>query len=256
MAPPSPLDAHAQAWRATRSGLELFALGARDNRSALDLEPFGLPATWCAAEEHPALCAQYLALNRLSFPRLPLARWAMSDLYLMPGAIVGFRGHSSWLPAEAREAIGAPEEAILAAWVGVPSVRPGERIGVSLMSFVPGLGAWAKAFGARVHRARSLRGVAQWASPSLRSHVRLGPLRVLGRVPGGHDLGDASFVYATDLDEAIWAAAMAKQLELPILQRVPIADSAALSALLDAADRGEPVRIVPPGLSQGCVTLG
>jgi hypothetical protein len=217
----------------------VFALGARANRPHLDLEPFGVPCEWLPAEDHPELCEQYLALNRAKFPDLPLERWVLSDVYLLPGAIVGVMDR---------------DDRILSAWVGLPSVVRHERIGVSLLSVAPGMGAWAKAFGARVHRARSLRGVARWASKSLRTHVRMGPLRVLGPVPGGRD--DGAFAYATDLDDGTWEAAMAGQLDWPVLRRVRADDRIATDGILEAAAAGEPVRIVPPGLDGGWVTLG
>jgi len=233
------LDVQAQAWFAERPRLRFAALGARVNEPALDRRPFGVEAGWLPAEEHEDLALGYLELNRAAFPRLPLPRWALSDLYLMPGAI----------------GLLLDGDAIQAAYVAAPSVVPGRFVGVSLLSVVPGLGAWVKTLTLRMLRARVVHGVAQWANPAVRAHTRLGPLRVLGRVPGGHDLGDASFAYETVLDEATWAAAMARALTVPVRGRVAVDDVAALRALLDRAGAGEDVRIAPPGLDAGHVLL-
>jgi hypothetical protein len=244
------LEAQAEALFRDAPDMHLVALGGRRTASSLDTFPFGVRAGFLAAEDHPELCAQYLALNRLAFPRLPLPSWVLSDLYLLPGAIAIVRGRAERLPAHVRSGLGlAPDAvAILAAWVGVPTVEPGRFIGVSLLSFVPGLGAWAKAFGLRMLRARRLEGVAQWASPSLRTHTRMGYLHVIGRVPGGHELGASSFVYRTDLHrDEVWAAAMARVLHRPSVG-VRWDDVGALSARLLAAENGEEVMIVPPGI--------
>ena len=234
------LEVQARALFTERPRLRLAALGARANEHALDRRPFGVEAEWLPAEEHEDLALRYLELNRAAFPRLPLPRWALSDLYLMPGAI----------------GLLLRDDAIQAAYVAAPSVVPGRFVGVSLLSVAPGLGAWAKALTLRMLRARVVHGVAQWANPAVRAHTRLGPLRILGRVPGGHDLGDASFAYETLLDEATWAASMTRSLSLPVTERVAVDDEAALRTLLDRAEAGERLRIVPPGLEQGQVLLG
>lgn len=235
-----PLDVQARAFFAAQPRLRLAALGVRVNAPALDLCPFGIEAEWLAAEDHEPLALRYLALNARAFPRLPVPRWVLSDLYLMPGAI----------------GLLLDGDEVQAAYVAAPSVIAGRFVGVSLLSVVPGLGAWAKTLTLRMLRARLVHGVAQWANPAVRAHTRLGPLRVLGRVPGGHDLGDASFAYETVLDEPIWAAAMARQLILPVRERVAADDTNAVCNLLDRAESGEELRIVPPGLDAGHVLLG
>jgi hypothetical protein len=245
------LDALGRAW----PDVTFAALGGRANGAHLDLAPLGRELAFFAAEASPGLCAQYLYLNRVAFPRLPLPAWVLSDLYLLPGAVLLVRGRADRLGRPLGEGLGsAPDaDAILAAYVAVPSVEPGRFVGVSLMSFVPGLGAWAKTLGAKMLRARRLEGVTQWNSPSLRTHTRLGPMQVIGRVPGDHELAPSSFVYATDLtDESRWAAAMARELDLPSVG-VPSHDAIALAARLDAAEAGEPVAIAPPGLRDGHV---
>ncbi|MCC6559408.1 MAG: hypothetical protein IT372_41330 [Polyangiaceae bacterium] len=218
-------------------GVSLAALGARDNAGALDLAPFGCPARYLAAEERPDLAERYRAENLASFPgELALPGWVLSDLYLLPGAIGLLLDR---------------DEAIAAAYFAAPTVTPGLFIGVSLFSRRPGIqaGAWIKALTLKMMKARRLRGVAQWSSPSLRVHTRMGPLRVVGAVPGIHELRARSFVYESDLaDDASWQDAMARRSTLSPTRRIHSADSGELGRLLDRAEAGERIMIPPPGL--------
>jgi hypothetical protein len=137
-------------------------------------------------------------------------------------------------------------------------VVPGQFIGVSLLSFLRGVqaGAWVKLLTLRMYRARRMRGVAQWDNPSVRVHTRLGPLRLVGRVPGGHEYAERTFVYETDLaDEARVVEAMARRLPLTPTLRIAARDTGALGALLERAEAGEVLHLVPPGLEDGHVLL-
>jgi len=234
--------------------ISLAALGARHNASAIDLRPFGKDARYFAAEDYPALVERYRAANLYAFPgELALPGWVLSDLYLLPGTIGLLLCPASMLKAPVRKRLGLSldDEAIAAAYVGAPSVHPGAFIGVSLISLVPGIhaGAWVKALTLRMLRARSLRGVAQWSSPSLRVHTRMGPLRIVGAVPGTHEFRDKSFVYESDLvDEWRWGEAMARRQSLLPTMRVRTDDAPALRSLLNRAEAGERLHLVPPGL--------
>lgn len=209
--------------------LRLAVLGARGNDVGLDLAPCGVPATFLAAEDHGDLARRYLALNRAVFANVPLAAWVLSDVYLLPVGI----------------ALLLDGDAIAAAWVGLPSVR-GDAVGVSLISTVPGAGAVVKLLGARMLRVRRVRGVTQWSSDALRTHTRLGPLRVLGPVPA-HELAD-TFVYETDLsDDALVDAALARRHPLLATTFVDRTEPTALAALLRRATTRGDVVIAPPG---------
>ncbi|MDY7232346.1 hypothetical protein [Hyalangium rubrum] len=240
--------------------LSLAALGASANAQALDLKPAGVPATFLPAEEHGALVLQYRELNQLAFGALGTPSWVVSDLYLLPGAIGLLRCPARLLEDSARERLGLPDEALTvgAAYYAAPSVVSGVFIGVSLLSFVRGIraGMWAKMLTLRMLRARRLRGVAQWHNPSVRVHTRLGPLRLVGRVPGAHEYVEQSFLYETELeDEARQVAAMERRLTVAPTMRVSVKDTAALRRLLERAEAGEVLHLVPPGLEEGHVLV-
>ena len=234
--------------------LQLAALGAKDNASALDLTPFGLSVDFRAAEKHPELVERYRAANTHAFPgELTLPGWVLSDLYLLPGAIGLLLCRASVLDVPTRKRLGLSpdDEAIAAAYLAAPTVKPRAFIGVSLLSLVPKIvaGAWVKALTLRMLGAKRLRGVAQWANPSVRVHTRMGPIRVVSAVPGTHEFRAKSFVYESDLsDDARWTAAMARRSSFTPTTKIPATDERELGVLLDRAERGEPVYLVPPGL--------
>jgi len=234
--------------------LTLAALGARENAASLDLEPFGKKARYLAAEEHPAFVERYRAANQYAFPgELALPGWVLSDLYLLPGAIGLLLCPAGLLKAALRKRLSLhpDDEAIAAAYVAAPTVKPGLFIGVSLISLVPDIlaGAWVKALTLKMLRAKQMRGVAQWANPAVRVHTRMGPLRVVGPVPGTHEFRNKSFVYECDLDdETRWHDAMARKLSQPAKERILATDTDTLGKVLARADAGERIAITPPGL--------
>jgi hypothetical protein len=240
--------------------LSLQALGASANVEALDLKPAGVPVKFLPAEHQGPLVLQYRELNRLAFGTLGIPSWVLSDLYLLPGVIGLLRCPARMLNEEARQKLRLADEepAIGAAYYAAPSVVPGVFIGVSMLSFVRGIqaGAWVKVLTLKMLRARRLRGVAQWHNPSVRVHTRLGPLRLVGSVPGDHEYVDQSFLYETDLgDEPSLLQAMERRLVLPVTKRVGATDKQALLALLRRAEAGEVLHIVPPGLEDGHVLV-
>ncbi|HLL01794.1 MAG TPA: hypothetical protein VK539_14485 [Myxococcaceae bacterium] len=240
--------------------LSLQALGASANVEALDLKPAGVPVKFLPAEHQGPLVLQYRELNRLAFGTLGIPSWVLSDLYLLPGVIGLLRCPARMLNEEARQKLQLADEepAIGAAYYAAPSVVPGVFIGVSMLSFVRGIqaGAWVKVLTLKMLRARRLRGVAQWHNPSVRVHTRLGPLRLVGSVPGDHEYVDQSFLYETDLgDEPRLLQAMERRLVLPVTKRVGATDKSALLALLRRAEAGEVLHIVPPGLEDGHVLV-
>ena len=240
--------------------LSLQALGASANVEALDLKPAGVPVKFLPAEHQGPLVLQYRELNRLAFGTLGIPSWVLSDLYLLPGVIGLLRCPARMLNEEARQKLQLADEepAIGAAYYAAPSVVPGVFIGVSMLSFVRGIqaGAWVKVLTLKMLRARRLRGVAQWHNPSVRVHTRLGPLRLVGSVPGDHEYAEQSFLYETDLgDEPRLLQAMERRLVLPITKRVGATDKPALLTLLRRAEAGEVLHIVPPGLEDGHVLV-
>ncbi len=235
----------------------LAALGSRSNRDSLDLEPFGIPVRFYAAEEHPTLVERYRDANALAFPgELTLPGWVLSDLYLLPGTIGLLVCPGSFLDVPTRKRLGIhPDDtAIAAAYYPAPSVEAGTFIGVSLLSLVPRIlaGAWVKSLTLRMVRARKLRGVAQWQSPAVRVHTRMGPLRVVSFVPGTHEFRARSFVYESDLSDADrWTHAMARRSLSGPPEKIPATDADRLAALCERAEAGERIFVVPPGLDAG-----
>lgn len=169
------LDAH----------LHFCALGSAANRASLDLCPLGVPAEFLDAADHPEVVQRYLEANRRAFPPpLELPGWVLVDLYLMPGAI----------------GLLLDGDEIVAAYVAAPTVQQGTVVGVSLFSHRPGLGLGVrvKRLTLAMLRAEVQRGITQWASPSMRTHTRIGPMRVEGPAPRVHG-ADGSFVYRIEL---------------------------------------------------------
>ena len=237
--------------------VRLAALGARENAASMDLAPFGVPLHYYPAEEFPNLVERYRDANALAFPGdLALPGWVLSDLYLLPNAIglLTCPGHFIDVPTRKRLNLHPDDLGIAAAYFCSPSIRPGAFIGVSLLSLVPRIvaGAWVKALTLRMVRATELRGVAQWRSPAVRVHTRMGPLRVVSGVPGTHEFRARSFVYESDLsDPETWTRAMARKAATAPSEKIPATDSDALQALCERAEHGERIYVVPPGLDAG-----
>lgn len=242
---------------ARHKSVSLAALGARENARSLDLEPFGVPVRYYPAEEHPNLVERYRDANGMAFPgELSLPGWVLSDLYLLPSAIGLLTCPGSFLDVPTRKRLGVhPDDvAIAAAYFCAPTVTPGTFIGVSLLSLVPRIlaGAWVKSLTLRMVRAAKLRGVAQWKSPAVRVHTRMGPLRVVSAVPGTHEFRARSFVYESDLSSPErWTGAMARRSDRSPSEKIHSDDVDRLGALCQRAEDGELIYVLPPGLDAG-----
>jgi hypothetical protein len=234
------------------------ALGARGNREALDLCPFGHPIDFLDAAAHPEWVRRYHAANQARFPGLlALPGWVLVDLYLMPAAI-GLITCPARFCNVRPEGLGDDDEAVAAAYYAAPSVVPGTVVGVSLISLREqgGGAALVKALTLAMLRARRQRGIAQWDNRSVRVHTRLGPLRVEGPVPGAHERSSESFVYSIDFgDPDATAAALRRPAGAPDPDPPPgarwiaVSDRRALADLLQRAAAGEAISLLPPGLS-------
>jgi hypothetical protein len=234
------------------------ALGAGQNREALDLAPSGQRIDFLDASRHPEWVSRYHAANLARFPgTLTLPGWVLVDLYLMPAAI-GLITCPARLCDFRPEGLSDDEEAVAAAYYAAPSVVPGTFVGVSLISLREGIQAAAvvKALTLFMLRARRQRGIAQWNNRSLRVHTRLGPLHLESPVPAAHGRASESFCYTVDLsDTAAVAASLARPADAPDPEPpegarwIPADDRATLDALLARAAAGEVVTILPPGLS-------
>lgn len=216
---------------ARHPGLRAAALGHAANFASLDLCPLGVPVEPRDAAREPALVARYHRANAAAFGEpLGLPGWVLVDLYLLPGAI-------SLILDDADD--------VVAAWCGVPTVVPGVVMGVSALSTRPGLGAGAvaKRLGVASLRARVQRGLTQWDNPAVRSHCRLGALRIVGPAPAVHGAAERSFVYECALG---WAG--------PAFSRWAAPEEGPELARRAAA--GESVWLVAPGFDGGRLAVG
>ena len=129
----------------------------------------------------------------------------------------------------------------MAAYYAAPTLTPGVFVGVSLISLLSGrgLGRVVKSMTLQTLGASVQRGVAQWSNWSLRSHAKIGPMRLVGRVPSGHALEHESFVYEIDLRR--------EQFHPEANLRVSVDDLEALGGLLDRGRAHGDVFIVSPG---------
>lgn len=232
--------------------LELLALGAGIHRSIAELEPHGVKARFVDAEGAPDVVKAYFSFNRNAFSGdLQLPGWVLTDLYLLPG-IVGLLvgpldGMTPQWPLSSFEG----GKRIMAAYYAAPSLEPGLFVGVSLIAAVPGLlaGPVVKTLTLKMLRASRVRGVSRWAERPIRAHSKVGPLWIISRTPGPHERAARSFVYETLLkDDVGLPAAFAGELHLPITERVSVNDLQGLDAILDRAESGEKLAIVPPGV--------
>ena len=225
-------------------------LGSRVHRPQLDLS--GEPGSefWDAATS-PEMARQYRAANRIRFPGpLSLPGWVFCDLFALPGAIGLLLGPAALLEVSTQEALGVSPDgrAIVAAYYAAPTLTPGMVVGVSLISLVPGkgLGHIVKAHTLAALRARVQRGVAQWSNWSLRSHAKIGPMKIIGPVPPGHALQAESFVYEVALGGGGPSTSNVS---------VDVRDTTGLAQVLDDVAAGVSTHIVPPAFDGARVYL-
>lgn len=255
------LQAQAAAFFEAHPDLEFGALGPAENLELLPETVWGVRVAKLATETHPHLPEQYLQTNQLAFGKLSLLRWVLSDLFLMPGFLGVLLSPASGVKPTLREhlRVEGDRRIIGAAYAAAPTLHPGRFVGASLLSFLEArhCAAWAKSLTLKLCGASAVRGVAQWDNPSLRVHTRLGPLRLVGRPPGGHEYQERTFVYETGLhDESAWAAAMRRSgASSRTVRRIRVDDFEALDRELDRAMAGARLAIVPPGIEDGAVLL-
>ncbi len=209
-------------------GFELYLASNGAVLDALDRAPLGLqirPVDFLgpAAYAWPAneMLAVYNRLNAVAFgpAGIPLPRWVMVDLGLLPSAFLLV----TLPPARVRAAVADPAiapgsremlEALLAyadtlgyagpvavaGYCAAPSARGGDWVGWSLCSarHGRGLAAITKAVALCAYRPRRLIGVTQYGNRALAIHRRFGPMRLVSATLALHD-APGSLVYETDL---------------------------------------------------------
>jgi len=203
----------------------------------LDTNPFGLGIlgldllgppqnVWTQAD----MMRIYNVLNATAFgdKGIPLQNWVMIDLGLLPSAFLLVtltqvaarraldeargdrrREHS----AQVLAAVLAEADRLdhrgpvpVAGYCAAPTPVPGEWVGWSLCSAVPGLGTTAKGVALEVYRAETLMGVAQFTDQALRVHRRFGPMEIMAPTldlhPVPHTMVYRTHVYGPEPEQA------------------------------------------------------
>ena len=176
--------------------LEPFVIAMPQVLGALDLSPFGVDVP-AQNRFHPlelattALLDRLRALDQLTFGAegMPMARWIFVDGAGLSGAIFGLGRAARDADRHVLAGLGIDRTdgslVPYAMYIAIPSFEPGTWVGHNLASAasVPavgaklrGLGSLTKALALKAMQATHQIGAAQWSSPALRVHTRLGPL--------------------------------------------------------------------------------
>ena len=185
--------------------LQPFVGGTADNVGCFDMQPFGLrvedthvfaPLRLARAPFLDRLCA----LDAAAFgpEGMPMPRWIFLDGGELTGGVVGFGLAADALPAPWREALCVPDDHVglvpVSMYIAIPTAESGAWVGHNLSSLAArvrdpalrGLGSLTKAVALRLLRTRTQIGAAQWDSPALRVHARLGALEVISAWTPAH----------------------------------------------------------------------
>lgn len=184
--------------------LRPFVVATEENLARFDLSPFGLTIF----REHrvdplKVGSARFLELlselDAVAFgpSGMPMPRWIFFNGGELSGGIVGFGIPADSTSNDTRALLGATSAdslVPLSMFIAIPAVEANTWVGHNLSSLsrqVPeedlrGLGSLTKAVALRVFRTKHQIGAAQWTSPALRVHTRLGPLEVLSAWTPAH----------------------------------------------------------------------
>ncbi|MCB9507308.1 MAG: hypothetical protein H6698_07235 [Myxococcales bacterium] len=151
---------------------------------------------------------------------LGMPLWVLLDCCALPSAVFGFETPREFVPDPLLTVLDPGGEL---PWVGVteyvalPSLSPGEVVGVSLFSLAAGArwGQRTKAMALRLLGANRQVGVTQYASPGVKLHLAFGPLRVIAPQAAVHSRPTETFVYAVDVPEPPNLAALERGEVLP-----------------------------------------
>jgi uncharacterized protein YbaA (DUF1428 family) len=230
-------DIAAEAHQLLAEGYGLFLVSNGPVLERLNTAPFAVPVVpldflgraeaasvegaepWQVAD----LMRVYNVLNAAAFGEkgIPLQNWVMIDLGLLPSAFLLVTLPLDRARAAAGEERGyGPERshttqvlgAVLAeadrldytgpipvaGYCAAPTPIPGEWVGWSLCSAIPGLGTTTKGLGLEVYRASRLTGVAQFTDQAIRVHRKFGRMQVVCAVLDLHPVAH-TLVYRTDV---------------------------------------------------------
>lgn len=277
--PLSRADIAAQAHQLLAEGYGLYLASNEAVLAQLDTRPFDLSVAcldllgppqnaWTQAD----MMRVYNVLNAAAFgdKGIPLQNWVMIDLGLLPSAFLlvtlpperaraavdDARGYASErtrtaqvLAAVLAEAdrLGYDGPIPVAGYCAAPTPVPGDWVGWSLCSSIPGLGTTTKGLGLEVYRAQTLTGVAQFNDQALRVHRRFGPMEIMAPTldihPVPHTMVYRTQVYGSESEQAptMWLDARDLDAQLEMQAKV---------------DRGlSRYFILSPGLAEGRVPI-
>jgi hypothetical protein len=149
-----------------------------------------------------------LAANARAFGGMAIPAWVQLDCATLPTAMVGFARRARDVEATLRDALcaaagldGLHDDDLVpvAEFCALPTPAPGHVVGFSLFSLAPGLGLRAKALGLLVQQATTQTGITQIDNPALRTHCRLGPLRIEQVGVQVHSRPGTTLVYRLDV---------------------------------------------------------
>ena len=132
---------------------------------------------------------------------LGMPPWVMLDCCLLPSVVFGFSLPRVDIPSPIADAMdpGRGLERIgVSEYIALPTLSPGEVVGVSLFSLVAGqaLGRRTKALALRVLGARRQIGVTQYTSAGVKLHLAFGPLDIISTQVPVHNRPAETFVYS------------------------------------------------------------
>ncbi len=135
---------------------------------------------------------------------LGMPKWVMLDCCMLPSGIFGFEIPRELVPAELADQLnpaGDSDWLGVSEYIALPSIAPGEVVGVSLFSFVSGLslGRRSKALALAAHQATTQRGVTQWTSPGVPLHSAFGRMCIAATGVPVHNRAHETFVYSVQL---------------------------------------------------------
>ncbi|MGD8862502.1 MAG: hypothetical protein PVI30_20995 [Myxococcales bacterium] len=180
-----------------------FVVATADNLKHFDREPFGIPlaAVYDPMRLQSAPVLERLcALDQLAFgpEGMPMPRFIFFDGGELTGAVCGLAAPAAQLDPQLHELLSVPPRYAglvpISMYIAIPGAGPGRWIGHNLASVaarypseeVRGLGSLTKALALRVIGAREQIGAAQWDSPAVHVHARLGPLEVISAWTPAH----------------------------------------------------------------------
>ena len=142
--------------------------------------------------------------NQLAFggpTDMGMPLWVMLDCAILPSAMVGFALPRQRTPQAVLDQLEVDDDyeglVPISEYCACPTIGERTVCGFSLHSHIPGRGiaTRTKALGLCIYGARHQIGVTQFTNPSIRVHVRFGPLEITVHRPTVHTHAEDSFVY-------------------------------------------------------------